>query len=71
MVAFSITPGVPWIAPGLRPAIVMTRAPTSATEPSGTSLFAVKPIAMPFASGSSGFRLPAVDERERVRQVRE
>ena len=33
IVPFSITPGVPWIAPGFRPAIVITRAPTSATDP--------------------------------------
>ena len=54
-VPFSITPGVPGIAPGLRPAIVMMRAPTSAIEPAGTSLLAVKPMAMPFASGRPAF----------------
>ena len=43
------------IGPASRPAIVITRAPTSASAPAGTSLFAVKPMLMPFASGSSGF----------------
>ena len=48
--------------PGFRPAIVMTRAPTSAIAPAGLSLVAVKPMAMPFASGSSGFwRLPPLE----------
>ena len=53
MVAFSITPGVPWIGPGFKPAMVITRAPTSASAPDGLSLLAVNPIGMPLASGSS------------------
>ena len=65
-VAFSITPGVPWIGPAAaRFAIVMTRAPTSATTPCGRSLFAVKPIGMPLASGSAALAWPpATNENE-------
>ena len=40
---------------GDRFAIVITRAPTSATVPDGMSLFTVKPIGTPFASGSAAF----------------
>ena len=57
-VAFSMTPGVPWMGPAARLAIVMTRAPTSATTPCGTSLFTVKPIGMPLASGSAALAWP-------------
>ena len=59
-VAFSMTPGVPWIGPGFRPAMVMTRAPTSASEPEGLSAGAENPMGMPFASGSV-FRPLAAD----------
>jgi hypothetical protein len=54
-VAFSTTPGVPGIGPGLSPAIVTTRAPTRATAPDGLSLLTVNPIGIPLASASSGF----------------
>ena len=64
-VAFSMTPGVPWIGPAAIPAIVITRAPTSATEPDGMSLFTVKPIGTPFASGSPGLPVaPSTNEKE-------
>ena len=58
IVAFSITPGVPVIAPGFIPAMVSTRAPTSAITPDGLSLVAVNPIGTPFTSGSSAFGNP-------------
>jgi hypothetical protein len=50
-----MTPGVPWIGPGFNPDIVMMRAPTSAIDPDGLSVFTVNPIGVPFASGASAF----------------
>jgi hypothetical protein len=52
-VALSITPGVPAIEPGFRPDIVITRAPTSASDPEGLSLLIENPIGTPLASGSA------------------
>ena len=45
--------------------MVITRAPTSATTPDGMSLFTVKPIGMPFASGSAALSsAPSTNEKE-------
>ena len=51
-VPFSITFEATSELPG-PPADVMIRAPTNAIAPSGVSLFAVKPMLTPFASGAS------------------
>jgi hypothetical protein len=58
-VASSITPGVPLMGPGFRPPIVMTRAPTRASDPDGLSVGTRNPIGSPFDSGSRALRAAA------------
>ena len=52
-------------------ATVITRAPTSASTPLGTSVFTVKPIGMPFASGSSAVRFPPLTVNRSCQTSRE
>ena len=65
IVPFSITAAAPAAC-----AIVMMRAPVSAIVPVGTSAGAVKPMGVPFDSGSSAFSMPPprnVNVRDRSR----